>query len=128
MLVSKILFNLLAVALFVIIFFKMIKKNDTTYVSILIAEAIGIGINFIEIIGNLYGSVVLEIIEYVLAVIIPIIVIIMEAKGINFSEIINMIETRRQNAYKKVNEELISLYWDFGKYISEKVNDNMTRR
>ena len=53
MLVSKILFNLLAVALFVIIFFKMIKKNDTTYVSILIAEAIGIGINFIEIIGNL---------------------------------------------------------------------------
>ncbi len=90
MLVSKILFNLLAVALFVIIFFKMIKKNDTTYVSILIAEAIGIGINFIEIIGNLYGSVVLEIIEYVLAVIIPIIVIIMEAKGINFSEIISI--------------------------------------
>ena len=43
---------------------------------------------------------------------------------INFSEIINMIETRRQNAYKKVNEELISLYWDFGKYISEKVNDS----
>ena len=42
----------------------------------------------------------------------------------NFSEIINMIETRRQNAYKKVNEELISLYWDFGKYISEKVNDS----
>ena len=42
----------------------------------------------------------------------------------NFSEIINMIETRRNNAYKKVNEELISLYWDFGKYISEKVNDS----
>ena len=42
----------------------------------------------------------------------------------NFSEIINMIEERRQNAYKKVNEELISLYWDFGKYISEKVNDS----
>ena len=42
----------------------------------------------------------------------------------NFNEIINMIETRRNNAYKKVNEELISLYWDFGKYISEKVNDS----
>lgn len=35
-----------------------------------------------------------------------------------------MIETRRNNAYKKVNEELIALYWDFGKYISEKVNDS----
>ena len=43
---------------------------------------------------------------------------------LNFNEIINMIETRRNDAYKKVNEELISLYWDFGKYISEKVNDN----
>ena len=43
---------------------------------------------------------------------------------LNFSEIINIIETRRNNAYKKINEELISLYWDFGKYISEKVNDN----
>ena len=42
----------------------------------------------------------------------------------NFNEIINMIETRRNNAYRKVNEELISLYWDFGKYISEKVNDS----
>ena len=41
---------------------------------------------------------------------------------LNFSEIISMIETRRNNAYKKVNEELISLYWDFGKYVSEKVN------
>ena len=45
----------------------------------------------------------------------------------NFSEVINMIETRRNNAYKKVNEELISLYWDFGKYISEKVNDSNCR-
>ena len=43
---------------------------------------------------------------------------------VNFSEVINMIETRRNNAYRKVNEELISLYWDFGKYISEKVNDS----
>ena len=42
---------------------------------------------------------------------------------VNFSEVINMIETRRNNAYRKVNEELISLYWDFGKYISEKGNE-----
>jgi len=42
---------------------------------------------------------------------------------INFTEIVNMIETRRTNAYRKVNEELISLYWDFGQYISEKLND-----
>lgn len=43
---------------------------------------------------------------------------------LSFNEIVNMIETRRNNAYRKVNEELIGLYWDFGKYISEKVNDS----
>ena len=43
---------------------------------------------------------------------------------LNFKEIVEMIEVRRTNAYQKVNEELISLYWDFGKYISEKVNDS----
>ena len=48
----------------------------------------------------------------------------MDKLELNFNEIVNMIETRRNNAYKKVNEELISLYWDFGKYISEKVNDS----
>ena len=48
----------------------------------------------------------------------------MDSIDTNFSEIINMIETRRNNAYRKINEELIGLYWDFGKYISEKVNDS----
>lgn len=44
--------------------------------------------------------------------------------GLNFSEIVRMIETRRNNAYNNVNEELIFLYWNFEKYISEKVNDS----
>ena len=43
---------------------------------------------------------------------------------IQFDDIVQMIENRRNNAYRKVNEELISLYWDFGKYVSEKVNAN----
>lgn len=40
----------------------------------------------------------------------------------DFNEIVQMIETRKYNAYRKVNEELIALYWDFGKYVSEKIN------
>lgn len=42
---------------------------------------------------------------------------------VSFDEIVKMVETRRNNAFRKVNEELVALYWDFGKYISEKVND-----
>ena len=41
-----------------------------------------------------------------------------------FQEIINMIEERRHNAYRKVNEELILLYWDIGKYVTEKIKQD----
>lgn len=43
---------------------------------------------------------------------------------VSFDEIVKMVETRRNNAFRKVNEELVSLYWDFGKYISEKSKDD----
>jgi predicted nuclease of restriction endonuclease-like (RecB) superfamily len=39
----------------------------------------------------------------------------------NFDEIVKLIENARSNALKKVNEELIMLYWNVGRYISEKV-------
>jgi len=39
----------------------------------------------------------------------------------NFDEIVNLIETARNNAIKKVNEELILLYWNVGQYMSQKV-------
>ena len=49
--------------------------------------------------------------------------IVIEEIDLNFNEIAQMIESRRNNAYKKVNEELILLYMDFGKYISQKVEN-----
>jgi len=36
-------------------------------------------------------------------------------------DIINMIEMHRQNAYRKVNEELVIMYYEIGKYLSEKI-------
>ena len=44
------IFTILAFALFVYIFFKMIQKNDTSYITILIIQAIAISLNFIEVI------------------------------------------------------------------------------
>lgn len=32
--------------------------------------------------------------------------------------LINIINTSRQNALKKVNEELIKMYWEVGKYLN----------
>ena len=37
-----------------------------------------------------------------------------------YNEIISIIERARENAFRAVNRELISMYWDIGKYVSEK--------
>ncbi len=36
-----------------------------------------------------------------------------------FTKVINIIESAKKNAYRKVNEELINMYWRVGKFISE---------
>ena len=38
---------------------------------------------------------------------------------INFNQIIEMIEKRKNNAYRKVNEEMILLYLEVGKFLYE---------
>lgn len=42
----------------------------------------------------------------------------------NYLEVINIIKTARERAYSKVNEELILMYQQIGKYISEKVKNS----
>lgn len=88
MLAEKIIFNILAFSLFIIMFFKMIKKNDTNYVLILCMQAIGIAVSFIEIIFVLKIGSFMKFLIYLLSIIIPIIIIYLEYKNINFSEII----------------------------------------
>jgi len=39
----------------------------------------------------------------------------------DFSAILSIIEAARERAYQAVNRELIDMYWEVGKYISEKV-------
>ncbi len=83
---ERIIFNILSFSLFIIIFFKIIKKNDTAYVAPLILEAIGIAIGLIELlIGRFLGTYV-RVITYLLALVLPFAIILLEKYGINFSE------------------------------------------
>lgn len=41
-----------------------------------------------------------------------------------YGEIISIIERARENAFRAVNRELISMYWDIGAYVSGKVSDS----
>jgi len=51
---EKVLFNIIAVSMFILMFFKMIRKNDTTYIYILFLQVIGIIMNFLELIFNIF--------------------------------------------------------------------------
>ena len=42
----------------------------------------------------------------------------------NFDRIIEIIENSRRDAFKAVNRELINMYWEIGKFVSEKVGKN----
>lgn len=38
-------------------------------------------------------------------------------------EILEVIKRHRENAYRRINQELVSMYWEIGKHLSEKVNE-----
>jgi len=88
---EEICFILISFALFIIIFFKIIMKNDTNYVIILVLQAIGILISFIEIRLGLNANSFFMIVRYLFSVILPVLIIFIELKGLNFSEILSMI-------------------------------------
>lgn len=91
MLLEKVIFNLLAFSLFIIVFFKIIRKNDTNYIFLLILQALGITISFFEISIGIDAILIIKAIRYVLSIFLPLAIIVMEFTGINFSEFVSVI-------------------------------------
>ena len=113
---EKLLFNLLAFSLFIIIFFKIIRKNDSNYMALLLLQAMGITVSFIEIKLGIDEHIFWGTIRYLFAIIIPFIIIAMEIHGINFSEVLSvilaeiLIITGNSKVAKKVLVMLVTKY------------------
>ena len=90
MLVEQIIFTFISFAIFVFMFFRMIKDNDTTYVAILVLEAFGIALNFLEVLFSIELNILFLILKYLLAILLPIFIIILEKKGMSLLEIWNI--------------------------------------
>ncbi|MFR2533676.1 MAG: tetratricopeptide repeat protein [Clostridia bacterium] len=111
--VERIIFNVLAFALFVIIFMKMIQRNDTNYIYILAIQALGMFMGFIGLLGGFTLPITILIITYLFCIIIPLAVIFMEKKGLLFSEFFYTsvaqfcLSTGKQEEAKKIILKLI---------------------
>lgn len=88
---EKIIFNILALGLFTITFLKLIKKNDTSYIYVLVLEFIGLSINFIELFLNIKLNWIFKITIYIFSIVIPGIMLWIEKyKKIDFPELFNV--------------------------------------
>ncbi len=94
MIVEQIIFTLISFAIFIYMFFIMIKNNDTSYTIILVLEAIGITLNFTEVLFNIKLNILFVIIKYVFAIIIPIGVMIIEKRNMKLFEILNITKAK----------------------------------
>ena len=121
---EQLIFNILAFTLFVIIFLKIVTRNDASYVIALLLEAVGIGINFTEIVTNEALPILLKIIVYILAIFIPILIIAIEKLGILFFEVLSLVKAQfllligNDKGAKKVLINLVTKYPD--SYIGHK--------
>ena len=125
MILEQLIFTILAFALFVYIFFKMIQRNDTNYINILILQAIGITLNFIEVLGKVKLATIFIILKYIVGIIIPIIIMVMEKKGIPLIQILNVAKATiylKVGNNKKAKEQLINLVTKYPEnYIGHKM-------
>lgn len=112
MLLEKIIFNVVAISLVIIVFGKIIFKNDTNYIGILVLQAIGIAICFFELNTGIDANAFFFILRFILAIVIPAIITFLEFKGTNFSEIISIVKAHfyfNLGNSKKAKEVLVEL-------------------
>lgn len=112
MLIEQLIFTVISFALFVYIFLKMIKENDTTYIIFLVLEAIGITFNFIEVLFSVKFNIFIKILIYIFSIILPIILIVLEKRNINLLESITIFKVKiymKLEDNKKAKQLLIKL-------------------
>ena len=112
MVVEQLIFTVIAFLLFVIMFYQMIKYNDTSYVVIFILQAIGIALNFFEVLFGIQITPFFVILKYVFAILIPVIIIIMDKKHIPLIEVFNVTKARiwmKFHVNKRAKDNLIDL-------------------
>lgn len=89
-----IIFSIIALAIFIITFIKLIKENNSNYIFTLIPEFIGLLLDFIFILNGISPNIATFILLYILNVFIPIVLMILEKNNINIIEITRILKSK----------------------------------
>lgn len=89
--IGEIFFLIIAIAFFVIIFLKVMKKNNFIDLALLILQAIGIVIHFISLIFKMKLNLFFTLLTYLISVVLPIFIIVCEYNKINLTEKLYML-------------------------------------
>lgn len=109
---EQLFFITVSVIIFGRVFYKMIKKNETGYIFLLILGAMGIVIDGIGIVFNAKTNIFLKTLTYIMSIIIPGIILMLEYRKI---DIINSIKFLRVKFYfykgdlKKAKDALLTI-------------------
>lgn len=112
MIIEQLIFTVISFAIFVYMFFRMIQNNDTTYIVILVLEAIGIALNFVEVLFTIKLNMLFVILKYILAIILPIGIMILEKRNFRLYEIVYLQKAKLYLFFgdnKKAKQALIDL-------------------
>ncbi len=112
MAVEQLIFAIISFALFIYMFYKIIKKNDTSYFIMIILQAIAIALNFFEFLFKVKLNLLFMIIKYVIGLLLPITIIILEKYNIPFTEIVDLTKADiflRLKDSKKAKQALLHL-------------------
>ena len=110
MIVEQLIFTVIAFAIFVYMFFRMIRNNDTTYVVVLVLEAVGIALNFVEVLFRIKLNMLFVILKYMLSIILPIGIIILEKRNMGLYEMVYLQKAKLYaffGNHKKAKQALI---------------------
>lgn len=124
--IEKIIFTLISFLLFFYVFvFKLIKKNDTMYLVILISQALGILINLVQILFDIFNGWFFTSVTHIVCIILPVLILILEVKWIDFGESLRICISKillSLGNRKKAKDILINLVSKYDKsYLGHKL-------
>ena len=94
--------TMVSIVIFIYTFLEMIKKNNSNYFYLILLEFIGILVIFIYSFNGISPNAIAYIIVYILSVFIPIIIDLLEKKGIYIDEIISVLKAKKENDIQKL--------------------------